>query len=105
MAYKKRKRQEPELYTYDKYECWWEDHSSDCEWKDIKEAEKDKPEICFTEGYLLKKDKDCHIFVMSFSHNQIGDEMIVANKNILELKKVGTKTFYVKDFQYGTYKN
>ena len=42
---------------------------------------------------------------MSFSHDEIGDEMIVANKNILQLKKVGTKTFYVKDFEYGTYKN
>jgi len=30
--------------------------------------------------------------------------MIVANKNILELKKVGTKTFYVKDFDYGEWK-
>jgi len=100
----KKKRKDPQLYTYDKYECWWEDHSSDCQWKAIKEAEKDKPQICFTEGYLLKKDKDCHIFVMSFSHDEIGDQMIVANKNILELKKVGTKTFYVKDFDYGEWK-
>ena len=58
MAHKKNKRKDPQLYTYDKYECWWEDHSSACEWKSIKEAEKDKPQICFTEGYLLKKDKD-----------------------------------------------
>ena len=35
------------LYTYDKYECWWLDHASACEWKTIKDAEKDKPEICF----------------------------------------------------------
>ena len=39
----KKKRKDPQLYTYDKYECWWEDHSSDCQWKPIKEAEKDKP--------------------------------------------------------------
>ena len=70
------------LYSYDKYECWWLDHASACEWKAIKDAEKDKPEICFTEGYLLKKDKDCHIFVMSFSGDEIGDEMIIVNKNI-----------------------
>ena len=38
----KKKRKDPQLYTYDKYECWWEDHSSDCQWKPIKEAEKDK---------------------------------------------------------------
>ena len=85
----KKKRKDPQLYTYDKYECWWEDHASDCQWKAIKDAE---------------KDKDCHIFVMSFSQDEIGDQMIVANKNILELKKVGTKTFYVKDFDYGEWK-
>ena len=36
----KNKRKDPKLYTYDKYECWWEDHASDCQWKAIKEAEK-----------------------------------------------------------------
>jgi hypothetical protein len=72
--------------------------------KAIKEAEKDKPQICFTEGYLLKKDKDCHMFVMSFSNDEIGDQMIVANKNILSIKKVGSKTFYEKDFVYGEWK-
>ena len=92
------------LYSYDKYECWWEDHASACEWKTIKDAEKDKPEICFTEGYLLKKDKDCHIFVMSFSGDEIGDEMIIVNKNILSLRKIGTKTFYEKDFVYNEWK-
>ena len=86
----KKKRKDPQLYTYDKYECWWEDHASDCQWKAIKEAEKDKPQICCTEGYLVQ--------------TEIGDQMIVANKNILELKKVGTKTFYVKDFDYGEWK-
>tara|TARA_R110002096_G_C14171784_1_gene686005 strand:+ start:213 stop:524 length:312 start_codon:yes stop_codon:yes gene_type:complete len=92
------------LYTYDKYECWWEDHASACEWKSIKDAVKDKPEICFTEGYLLKKDKDCIIFVMSFSGDEIGEEMIISNKNILALRKIGTKTFYEKDFVYGEWK-
>ena len=100
----KNKRKDPQLYTYDKYECWYEDHASDCQWKSIKEAERDKPQICFTEGYLLKKTKDCHIFVMSFSHDEIGDQMIVANKNILSIKKVGSKTFYEKDFVYGEWK-
>ena len=63
----KNKRKDPQLYTYDKYECWYEDHASDCQWKSIKEAERDKPQICFTEGYLLKKDKDCHMSV-SYTH-------------------------------------
>ena len=53
----KSKIKDTPLYSYDKYECWWEDHASACEWKSIKDAEKDKPEICFTEGYLLKIDK------------------------------------------------
>mgnify|MGYP001365918278 CR=1 FL=1 len=35
----KNKRKDPQLYTYDKYECWYEDHASDCQWKSIKEAE------------------------------------------------------------------
>ena len=53
---------------------------------------------------MLKKTKDCHIFVMSFSQDEIGDQMIVANKNILSIKKVGSKTFYEKDFVYGEWK-
>jgi len=41
---------------------------------------------------------------MSFSGDEIGDEMIVANKNILSLRKIGTKTFYEKDFVYNEWK-
>jgi len=103
MAYKKRKRKDPVQYTYDWYDCWWEDASSDCVWKKIKEAEKDKPVICYTGGYLLKKTKDSHIFVMSFSDDEIGDQMIVPTKNIKKLQKQFTKTFYEKDFIYENY--
>jgi hypothetical protein len=105
MASKKIKRKDPYYYKLDKYECWWEDHASSCEWKDIKEASKDTCEVCFTEGYLIKKTKYNHIFTMSFSHNEVGDEMIIANKNILKIKKIGSRTFYKKDFDYNEYKN
>jgi hypothetical protein len=98
-----KKRKDIQLYTYDRYECWWEDATSGCEWENIKEAEKSKQEICFTEGYLLKKSRDNHIFVMSFSKDEIGDKMVIPSKNIKKLKKIGKKTFYEKDFEYESY--
>ena len=101
----KNKRKDPKLYTYDKYECWWEDATSHSEWKDIQEAKLDKPTICYTEGYVLTKNKDYHTFVMSFALSDVGEQMIVPTKNIKKLKRVGTKTFYVSDFEYETYQN
>ena len=92
-------------YIYSKYECWWEVATSHSEWKDIQEAKLDKPTICYTEGYLLSKNKDYHTFVMSFALSDVGEQMIVPTKNIKKLKRVGTKTFYVSDFEYETYQN
>ena len=100
----RKKPKELIMHTFDKYEVWWTDHISHNQWKTISDAKKDKPAIAFTEGYLLKKDKDCIIFVMSFSGDEIGEEMIISNKNILALRKIGTKTFYEKDFVYGEWK-
>jgi hypothetical protein len=105
MVYKKTKIKYPELYTYDRYECWWEDASSGCQWEEIQEAVKSKQQICFTEGYLIQKSKHNHIFAMSFSNNDVGDKMIIPTKNIKSLKKTGTKIFYEKEFEYETYQN
>ena len=92
-------------FTVSKYECWWEDAASHSEWKARSDAAKDPLSICFTEGYLIYRDEDRHIFVMSFTNEDVGDEIVIPTRNIKILNKVGTKTFYPKDFDYGAYKN
>ena len=92
-------------FTVYKYECWWEDASSHSEWKARSDAAKDPLSICFTEGYLIHKDKDRHVFVMSFTSEDVGDEIVIPTRNIKIIRKVGAKTFYQKDFDYGSYKN
>jgi len=99
----RKKPKDPILHTFDKYEVWWTDHISHNEWKTITDAKKDKPAIAFTEGYLLQKTKDAHTFFMSISEDEIGEEMIICNKNIKKIKKIGTRDFLVKEFVYDNY--
>jgi hypothetical protein len=102
---KKKKIKDLVLYEYDRYECWWEDATSGCEWKDRREAIKDQPAMCFTEGYLITFNKNYHTFCMSFTGNDIGDQMIIPTKNIKKMKFLSTRKFYKKEYDYGTYKN
>ena len=88
------------MARYDRYQVVWEDATSFCEWKSIEEARLDTPSICFTEGYLIEKNNRYCTFVMSFQENDIGDQMIIPTSSILEMRKVGTKTFTKKDFEY-----
>ena len=99
----RKKPKELVIHTFDKYEVWWTDHISHNEWKTIIDAKKDKPAIAFTEGYLLQKTKDAHTFFMSISEDEIGEEMIICNKNIKNIKKIGTRDFLVKEFVYDNY--
>ena len=92
-------------YTYHRYGCWWEDATSHCVWKDIKEAEVDAPAMCYTEGYLLIKNDKYHTFLMSFAEDQVGEQMIIPTASIKKLVKVGTKKFFVQDFIYDKGKN
>mgnify|MGYP003110298983 FL=1 len=92
-------------FTLSKYECWWEDATSHAEWKSRSDVGKDTLSICYTEGYLVYKDEDKHIFVMSFTIEDVGDEIIIPTRNIKVINKIGAKTFTEKDFDYGTYKN
>jgi len=99
----RKKPKDPILHTFDKYEVWWTDHISHNQWKTISDAKKDKPAIAFTEGYLLQKTKDAHTLFMSISEDEIGEEMIICNKNIKKIKKIGTRDFLVKEFVYDNY--
>ena len=101
---KKKKIKEIPMYQFDRYECWWEDACSSCEWKEIKEAVKDQPSMCFTEGYLISKNKDSRIFSISFQGNDVGDQMIIPTKNIKKLTFISTRKFYAKEYKYETYK-
>lgn len=93
------------LHIFDRYEVWWEDTTSHSEWQQITEAKKDKPVICFTEGYLLHKNRDAYIFFMSIcSAEEIGDQIVIPSKNIKKLTKTGSRNFLAKEFEYDTYK-
>ena len=88
------------MARFDRYQVMWEDATSHCEWKSLEEAKSDTPAICFTEGYLIEKNNRYCTFVMSFNENDIGDQMIIPTSCIRTMKKVGTKTFSKKDFEY-----
>tara|TARA_R100000734_G_C3278823_1_gene72960 strand:- start:667 stop:795 length:129 start_codon:yes stop_codon:yes gene_type:complete len=42
---------------------------------------------------------------MSISEDEIGEEMIIYNKNIVKIKKIGTIEFTKEDFEFETYKD
>ena len=98
------KNKDESYFTLEKYECYWEDcvlHTN--EWKDIEDAKKNTPAIACTEGFLIKKNKDYHTFVMTISERECGETMVIPTKNIKKITKLGKKTFYKKDFEYKKY--
>ena len=93
-----------EIYhILDKYEVYWEDATSLGEWKDMEDAKKDTPAIACTEGFLIKKTKDYHTFVMTISKTDVGEAMVIPTKTIRKMIKLGRKTFYKEDFDYKKY--
>ena len=90
-------------FTLDKYECYWEDAFMQIDWKNLDEAKLDTPQIACTEGFLIKKTKDYHTFVMTISKKEVGEQMIIPTKSIKKMIKLGRKTFYKKDFDYKKY--
>ena len=70
-------------YFY-RYSCWWEDAVSKCEWESIDTAILTLPKICYSEGYLIEKNKNCLIFTMT-------------------LEKHKDSKFILKDIPYGTF--
>ena len=93
-----------EIYhILDKYEVYWEDAYMEISWKNIDEAKLDTPQIACTEGFLIKKTKDYHTFVMTISKTDVGEAMVIPTKSIKKMIKLGRKTFYKKDFDYKKY--
>ena len=90
-------------FTLDKYECYWEDCFCNVEWKLLEDAKKDTPQIACTEGFLITKNKDFHILVMTISERECGETWVIPTKNIKKMTKLGKKTFYKKDFEYKKY--
>jgi len=91
-------------FTLEKYEVYWEDSVLYTEkWEDIEEAKKNTPSIICTEGFLIKKNKYYHTFVMTISERECGETMVIPSKNIKKMTKLGKKTFYKKDFEYKKY--
>ena len=90
-------------FTLDKFECYWEDAFMQIDWKNLDEAKLDTPQIACTEGFLIKKTKDYHTFVMTISKKEVGEQMIIPTKSIKKMIKLGRKTFYKKDFDYKKY--
>ena len=90
-------------FTLDKYECTWEDTFCNVEWKLLEDAKKDTPHIAVTEGFLITKNKDFHILVMTISERECGETWVIPTKNIKKMTKLGKKTFYKKDFEYKKY--
>ena len=97
------KAKDESYFTLDKYECYWEDAYMEIDWKNIDEAKLDTPQIACTEGFLIKKTKDYHTFVMTISKKEVGEQMIIPTKSIKKMIKLGRKTFYKKDFDYKRY--
>ena len=87
-----------------RYSCWWEDAVSKCEWESLEIAILSVPKIVYTEGYLIHKSKDCHIFSMSFLGTEIGEQMIVPTRSIKKLVKHKDKII-LEEISYATFKN
>ena len=97
------KNKDESYFTLDKFECYWEDAFMQIDWKNLDEAKLDTPQIACTEGFLIKKNKYYHTFVMTISDRECGETMVIPSKNIKKMTKLGKKTFYKKDFEYKKY--
>lgn len=86
------------LYTFDKFEIRWIDPVSLCDWSPIDSYE--EPAVCISEGYLIFENNKHINICNSFSANTKGDELVIPRSNVLEMKKINTKTFYDGDFIY-----
>ena len=97
------KNKDASYFTLDKYECYWEDAFMQIDWKNLEDARKETPQMAVTEGFLIKKTKDYHTFVMTISKTDVGEAMVIPTKTIRKMIKLGRKTFYKKDFDYKKY--
>mgnify|MGYP003624373358 FL=1 len=88
-----------------RYSCWWEDAVSKCDWESFEVAILSTPKIVYTEGYLIHKSKDCHIFSMSFLGTEIGEQMIVPTRSIKKLVKHKNSKIILEEISYATFKN
>ena len=89
-------------YFY-RYSCWWEDAVSKCEWESIDTAVLTLPKICYSEGYLIEKNKNCLIFTMTFQGQEVGEQMVIPLKSVKKLEKHKDSKFILKDMPYGTF--
>tara|TARA_R100001129_G_scaffold151021_2_gene113195 strand:+ start:1962 stop:2246 length:285 start_codon:yes stop_codon:yes gene_type:complete len=91
--------------VYYLHSCWWEDAYSSCEWISLEEAIKTLPKICYTQGILLEKNKDCHIFTMTFQGQDVGELMVIPSRSIKKLVRHKDSKFILKDMPYGSFKD
>ena len=43
--------------------------------------------MCYTEGYLIEKNKNCLIFTMTFQGQEVGEQMVIPLKSVKKLEK------------------
>jgi len=84
-----------------RYSCWWEDAVSKSEWESFSLAIQSLPKIVYTEGYLIYKSKDVHIFSMTFIGDEIGEQMIVPTRAIKKLVKHKKSKLILEELVYG----
>ena len=97
------KKDENILYEYERVAIFWEDATSSSSWVSISEAEASVPAIVFSEGYVVKKAKSFIVLASSFSDDHLGDEIVIPNKLIKKIEKLGRRKFLKEEFDYKTY--
>jgi len=79
---------------FDFFVCYWKDIESDPSWRELKDIQASKPAVCISTGWLVKQDKEVHVFMSDFNFNKeglIGDggsSTVIPSDNILKLIKV-----------------
>ncbi len=89
-------------YFY-RYSCQWEDAVSKCEWESLDTAIHTVPKLCYTNAYLIEKNKNCLLFSMTFQGQEGGEIMCIPLKSVKKLIKHKDSKFILKDMPYGTF--
>ena len=79
---------------FDYYVVYWKDIESDPSWRELKDIQASKPATCISTGWLVKRDKDVHVFMSDFNFNKEGligeggSSTVIPTTCILKLIKV-----------------
>lgn len=75
-------------------QLWWSDINSDAGWQHLNAAEKSKPTICVSTGWLIKSSGGIHIIAADLNFDDdglvadVGNVTTIPTNNVIKIVKI-----------------